>query len=415
MGLILNSTDGLVKEYLLTFDINSVLKPFLNLHVTLPFSNAQFFLFLIFSVIAGFLFRKKYLNSSKAYLNFLTIVSSCYILLLYTKPIHFVSFVFYGYIIFSQLSQKRNWKGIKIVLLYVLPLFFMKLFNVLPEFKLNIHSFFQIAGLSYATFKMLQIHFDEADTSNISLKAYFTFLAFPPTLLIGPIDRFDRFTKNVNLGFSTINSENFNKGFNFLIKGLLFKYILATAINQLIIKHLDGFDGFLFHLSYMYSYLFYLFFDFAGYSLLAMAFGYFLGIQVPFNFDKPFLAKNPKEFWHHWHKSLGDWLNDYFFKPIFKTLTSNKVFNSIQRQGLALFLTFTLMGFWNGFELHFIVSGMLFGCYSVIHNYYSYQCKKNGRDVLFGGMNSTFVKYLSIFILFNSVAFSIYIFSGKLF
>ena len=402
-------------ESFLTFEIYSVLVSYLNLHNTLPFSNAQFFIFLALAVFTGFVFRKKYLNSANAYLNFLAIVSICYILLLYTKPIHFISFVFYGYFIFSQFSQKKNWKGVKIVSLYILPLFLMKLLNVLPEFTLNIHSIFQIAGLSYASFKMLQIHFDESASSKISFKSYFTFLAFPPTLLIGPIDRFDRFMKNIAVGFSAINAENFNKGFNFLIKGLLFKYIIAAAINQLIISHLNSENGFVFHLSYMYSYLFYLFFDFAGYSLLAMAFGYFLGIQVPFNFDKPFLAKNPKEFWRHWHKTLGDWLNDYFFKPIFKALTKKKVFNSIQRQGIALFLTFTLMGFWNGFELHFIVSGMLFGCYSVIHNYYDYQCKKKGKDIVFGELSSGIVGFLSVFILFNAVAFSIYIFSGKLF
>jgi membrane protein involved in D-alanine export len=167
----------------------------------------------------------------------------------------------------------------------------MKLFNVLPEFNHSIQSIFQIAGLSYATFKMLQIHFDEAERSQISLKTYFSFLAFPPTLLIGPIDRYDRFNKNISLGFSSINSENINKGFDYLIKGLLYKYILATAIHNLVLTHLDGLEGIYYHVIYMYTYLIYLFFDFAGYSLLAMAFGHFLGIQVPYNFDKPFLIQ----------------------------------------------------------------------------------------------------------------------------
>jgi len=139
-----------------------------------------------------------------------------------------------------------------------------------------------------------------------------------------------------------------------------------------------------------------------------------IGIQVPFNFCKPFLAINPKEFWHKWHKTLGDWLNDYFFKPIFKELTTRKVFTAIQRQSLALFLTFLLMGFWNGFELHYIVSGALFGIYSVVHNYYSYLCKKNQREVLFINFSEKSIKWLSIFMLFNAVAFSIYIFSGHL-
>jgi len=166
---------------------------------------------------------------------------------------------------------------------------------------------------------------------------------------------------------------------------------------------------------YMYSYLIFLFFDFAGYSLLAMSFAKFIGISLPHNFNKPFLAVNPKEFWQRWHKSLGDWLNDYFFKPIFKDLTTKQIFKPIIRQNIALLSTFTLMGFWNGFEPHYIVSGVLFGVYSIVHNYYVYLCKKNKKDVFFGTLNPKIVTLISIVFMFNAVAFSIYIFSGKLF
>ena len=104
-----------------------------------------------------------------------------------------------------------------------------------------------------------------------------------------------------------------------------------------------------------------------------------------------------------------------FFKPIFKHLTTKKILKSIQRQNIALFLTFTLMGFWNGFKLHYIVSGILFGFYSMGHNYYFYKCKKSKKDVVFGKLNPTIIKGISIFLMVNSVAIAIYIFSGKLF
>ncbi|MES2589838.1 MAG: MBOAT family O-acyltransferase [Bacteroidota bacterium] len=384
----------------------------------LPFSSSEFYLFIAFSI--ALIFASKYVLRGKiAYQNIIFTISFLYLILLFPKPIHFITFTLYGFFIFKFLGRKKQMGGIFIVLLYVLPLILMKLTHVIPVFKLEkslISIIFQIAGLSYATFKMIQIHIDERESDEkISFVNYFNFIAFTPTLLIGPIDRFARFQKNINQGFANLNQENFNKGLEFIMKGLLYKYIFAYAIFTLFINHLDASNGFLYHLSYMYSYLIYLFFDFAGYSLLAMGFGYMLGIQVPFNFDKPFLAQNPKEFWHHWHKTLGDWLNDYFFKPIFKDLTTRKVFTSIQRQSLALFLTFTLMGFWNGFEIHYILSGVLFGIYSMGHNYYAYLCKKNGKDVVFGKLNSTAIKYISIFLMFNSVAFAIYIFSGKLF
>lgn len=384
----------------------------------LPFSSSEFYLFIGFALLLIY-FAKIVLRGKISYPNIIFTISFVYLIFLFPKPIQFLAFTIYGFIIFKFLGRKKHLGGILMILLYVLPLILMKLTHVIPVFEAEnsiVSILFQIAGLSYATFKMIQIHMDEKETATtISFISYFNFIAFTPTLLIGPIDRFARFQSDVNQGFINLNQENFNKGLEFLVKGLLYKYILAFAILTLLINHLDSSNGILYHISYMYSYVFYLFFDFAGYSLLAMGFGYMLGIQVPFNFDKPFLAQNPKEFWYRWHKTLGDWLNDYFFKPIFKDLTTRKVFTSIQRQSLALFLTFTLMGFWNGFELHYIVSGVLFGIYSMGHNYYIYLCKKNGKDVFFGNISPQLVKYISIFILFNLVSFSIYIFSGKLF
>jgi len=142
---------------------------------------------------------------------------------------------------------------------------------------------------------------------------FFNFVAFVPTLLIGPIDRFQRFNIDINEGYENITAKRTHEGWNIFVKGLLYKFIIAEAIRRLILAHLIDDGSIVYHLSYMYTYLFYLFFDFAGYSLLAIGFGKFLGVDVPINFDKPFLAVNPKEFWKRWHKTLGDWLGDYFF------------------------------------------------------------------------------------------------------
>ncbi|MFD1551412.1 MBOAT family O-acyltransferase [Putridiphycobacter roseus] len=306
------------------------------------------------------------------------------------------------------------------MLLLALPMLLMKTVNIVPVEGQSItirdfRDFIQIAGLSYIVFKAISLYIDERNNKNkIQFIDFFNFLAFVPTLLIGPLDRFQRFQKDVDNGYQNMNKELIYKGWENFILGLLFKFILAEAIRRLILANLVDDGSLLYHITYAYTYLIYLFFDFAGYSLLAIGAGNFIGIHVPINFDKPFLAVNPKEFWKRWHKSLGDWLNDYFFKPIFKDLTSRGIFKSITRQNIALMLTFTLMGFWNGFEFHYILSGMLFGLYSVIHNYYVYRCKKTKKDVFFGKLNPKIIRVLSIFILFNAVTFAIYIFSGNL-
>ena len=140
-----------------------------------------------------------------------------------------------------------------------------------------------------------------------------------------------------------------------------------------------------------------------------------MGIDVPFNFDKPFLSRNPQDFWRRFHKTLGDWLKDYFFTPFYMFFSRKKSLKSypLLRQNIAMFSTFLLMGCWNGFQKNFIISGILFGIYSVVHNSYLHYCKKKKRDIVFGNLNESVVKWISIFIMINFAAFSIYIFSGR--
>jgi membrane protein involved in D-alanine export len=108
-------------------------------------------------------------------------------------------------------------------------------------------------------------------------------------------------------------------------------------------------------------------------------------------------------------------LKDYFFTPFYKYLSGFKALKAypISRQNLGLFMTFVVMGYWNGFQNNYVASGILFGMFSVIHNTYTIQCRKQKRDVIFGNLNETAIKYISIFVMFNVTAFAIYIFSGK--
>ena len=393
----------------------------MTLHDTLPFTSVLFFQYLLscIALALGIKFVFKGKLSFKFVLAFLTLA---YIGLLFTKPLHLVGLILYLYT--ASLSLRKFYKSDNLILpmlVLSLPIFLMKTLSIIPSttestLLISAKDIVQIAGLSYMVFKVISLYIDERRSKSIiSFIDFFNYTAFAPTLLIGPLDRFKRFNTDVENGYANMNLKMIGKGWNNLILGLLYKFIIAEAIRRYVLVNLVDDGSLLYHLSYMYTYLLYLFFDFAGYSLLAISFGNFLGINIPINFDKPFLAVNPKEFWKKWHKTLGDWLNDYFFKPIFKFLTSKKYKTSITRQNIALMLTFTLMGFWNGFQLHYIVSGMLFGLYSVIHNYYVYKCKRTKKDVVFGNMNPKMVRIISIFLMFNSVAFAIYIFSGKLF
>ncbi len=387
------------------------------MNALLPFTEPKFFIILFIGVLLLAFF--KLLKNYIPYKYVLALISLSYIIFFFTKPIQILGLITYCYLIYYLFRFVFKYTTLLLpVILLSLPMIFMKTLNILPTEtgSLSVLSLiFQIAGISFMTFKVIQLYIDENSTDRkVNLLEFFNFTAFVPTLLIGPIDRYQRFNDNVKLGYESMSSELFLSGLNDLVKGLVYKFIIAHAISVLILEHLVNDGTVLFHLYNMYSYLFYLFFDFAGYSLLAIGFSKMMGILTPINFDKPFLSINPKDFWRRWHITLGSWLNDYFFKPIFKELTSKKVFKPIQRQNISLFLTFTLMGFWNGFELHYIISGMLFGIFSVIHNYYVYLCKKSGKDVFFKNAKPQLVRFISIFLMFNSVAIAIYIFSGKI-
>lgn len=381
----------------------------------LPFSGPAFFGFIAVSVVLVWV-CKLFFKSTLPYQIVVPLVSTSYILFLYPKPLHLLGLIVILYAIYRLLV--RYYKSENLIfpmLLMALPLILMKTLNVIEIDFTKLTSLVQIAGISYITFKTIGMYIDERHNPEvIGFFSYYGFIAFVPTLLIGPIDRYKRFAGDMALGYSSINADMLVKGADAIIRGLLYKFIFAHFINLFVLQELVADNSLWYHLVYMYGYLLFLFFDFAGYSLLAIGFGNMLGVNVPINFDKPFLAKNPKEFWKKWHITLGDWLGDYFFKPLFKYFTTKQLFGRIERQNVALFLTFLLMGFWNGFEKHFILSGALFGLYSVIHNYYEYQCKKNKREVVFGNLNPRIVSALSIFIMVNAVAFSIYIFSGKI-
>lgn len=295
-----------------------------------------------------------------------------------------------------------------------LPMILVK-FDIRTDFKWN--DILGLAGLSYITFKTVALYIDASpEGKKATIWELFSFQSFTPTLLVGPIDRFERFTTDIKNGYSQLSSTRFFEGMQQLLIGIFYSYVCAEFIMRF---WLNAFDSESFELTdmgaNMYGYFLFLYFDFAGYSAMAVGFGKMLGIDVPINFDKPFLARNPQEFWRRFHKSLGDWLGDYFFKPMFKFLTKKKRLKPypLTKQNLSLFATFTLMGCWNGFQFHYILSGMIFGLYSVVYNSYVFKCKKQKRDIVFGTLPDQIVRPLSIFILMNLAAFSIYIFSGR--
>ena len=153
--------------------------------------------------------------------------------------------------------------------------------------------------------------------------------------------------------------------------GVIQKFGLAELIWRYGLSTLDAHDYSFTGVALNASlYSAYLFFDFAGYSTMAIGIGMLFGFNLPINFRNPLATLNPQDFWRRWHISLSEWLRDVVFMPIYKALSKTAFFgrHRMAAQNIGIFATLLAMGVWNGLSPHYIVSGLMFGAYSVGHN-----------------------------------------------
>ncbi|KOS63772.1 D-alanyl-lipoteichoic acid biosynthesis protein DltB [Lysinibacillus sp. FJAT-14222] len=301
------------------------------------------------------------------------------------------------------------------VLLSILPLVLVKVFPIL-----GLHHLFGFLGVSYITFKSVQMILETRDgliKDKISAVELAYFLLFFPTVSSGPIDRWRRFSKDM---YTVPSGQDYQKlllsGINYIFVGFLYKFILAYLIyNYTLIylpnqtyNYLTPFQG---QIAYMYMYSFYLFFDFAGYSAFAVGVSRIMGIQTPINFNRPFSSRNIKDFWNRWHMSLSFWFRDYVYMRFVLWMTKKKwIKNKYAISYIGFFLLFFLMGIWHGLEWHFVVYGLYHALLIISFDKFERWNKKHK----FWPKNK-WTHAIGVFITFNAVCFGFYIFSGTLF
>lgn len=293
------------------------------------------------------------------------------------------------------------------VFLAIAPLVFSKLSGILTG---NVIGFL---GISYLTFKTVQIIIETYD--GLIEKPCFIdilyFILFFPTVSSGPIDRYRRFAGDINTALSGEEyAELFKKGVWKLMTGVFYGLVISNLINTLWLSKIPE-SGFFHHWQYMYAYTFYLFFNFAGYSRMAIGTGYIMGVKVPENFDMPFISKDLKDFWSRWHISLSTWFRDYIYTRFAAVSLRKKWFKNIYMGSyIGYIITMTVMGFWHGFELHYIVYGIYHGllmCANDVieHKWKGYK-KIRRKDKAWPVM---------ALITFHLISFGMLIFSGRIF
>jgi membrane protein involved in D-alanine export len=296
------------------------------------------------------------------------------------------------------------------LLLSILPLVIEK---VLPVFQ--VESPYVFLGISYITFRSIDVLLGIQDKliKNAGIVQYMTFLLFFPTISAGPIDRYRRFNEDWNRERTREQViADIDGGLHRIFTGFLYKFIVAALIERYWIAPLAEGTGLLNTVSFMYGYFLYLFFDFAGYSAFAVGFSHLFGIHTPENFNRPFIARDIRDFWNRWHMSLSFWFRDHVYNRFTFAALKGKWFKDSQTaSNLGFMLTMGLMGLWHGLAWQYIVYGLYHGVLLVVTSWLDRRYK--GNRLL--NDNGLFWRALSIFITFHLVAFGILIFSGRLF
>ena len=371
------------------------------------FDGNEFFLVLAIALIIGFIIN--YLGKKIEY--YILALSVIFAALIYGKSItmitYLVGFILFEYILVLIAQKTESKKYLKIlVVLSILPLVINKVFATT---HLHLLAFI---GISYMSFKTIQIMIEISDgliKEKISAVEYVQFLLFFPTVSAGPIDRSRRFMSEIKEKMPrTEYLELAGEGVYRLILGLLYKIVFSTLSYHYLVG-LTNNGTFVYSLKYMYLYTLYLFFDFAGYSLMAVGSSNILGIRTPMNFNKPFLSIDIKDFWNRWHITLSTWLRDFVFSRVFMEATKKKRFKKrLNTVMYAYMVNMVLMGFWHGLTISYIVYGFYHGILMAGFEYYQKKSKFYKKN-----KNETWYKVLSWFITINLVIIGLYIFSGE--
>ena len=370
------------------------------------FEGNEFFLLLFVVLLISFVLN--YFGKRKDY--YILSLSILFAGAIYGKSkamvVYLLAFIVYQYFLVF-IAQRMDSKRLKpLVILSILPLVVNKVFAIT---QLHLLSFI---GISYMSFKTIQIMLEISDgliKEKISVKDYLQFLLFFPTVSSGPIDRSRRFLKEINEVMPRKEYlELAGDGVYRIVLGLLYKVILSTYVYQILFA-LSNTGTVIYSIKYMYLYTLYLFFDFAGYSLMAVGSSNILGIQTPMNFNKPFLSIDIKDFWTRWHITLSTWLRDFVFSRVLMQVIRKKWFkNRLHNAAYAYMVNMLVMGFWHGISVSYIAYGFYHGI--LMSGFEIYQKKstfyKNHK-------NKTWYKLISWFVTMNLVMVGFFIFSGE--
>ncbi|MFT5859853.1 MAG: alginate O-acetyltransferase complex protein AlgI [Flavobacteriaceae bacterium] len=219
-------------------------------------------------------------------------------------------------------------------------------------------------GISFYTFQTLTYSIDVYRGVNPPLKKlhlYLLYIMSFPQMIAGPIVRFGNIASQLVDRPDSLDDRLF--GFYRFCLGLAKKVLIANVLGELATQYIDMPMG---ELTFtgawvgIIAFTFQIYFDFAGYSDMAIGLGRMMGFKFPENFNNPYNSKNITEFWQRWHITLGRWMKDYLYIPLGGNRGSNR------RLYINLWIVFLISGLWHGASWNFVIWGAFHGLFLVL-------------------------------------------------
>ncbi len=266
----------------------------------------------------------------------------------------------------------------------------------------------QWLGYSYLAFRLLHTILDRwsGRLPGLTLAEFASYVIFFPSFTAGPIDRAERFVKELRSPLPLVGDDWINAGGRILV-GLFKKFVLADSLavislSEALAPHVNG-AGWLW--LFLYAYAFRLYLDFSGYTDVAIGMGRLMGIQLPENFTAPYLKPNLALFWNSWHITLTQWFRSYFFNPVVRRLRSSS--RSVPPWSIILMAqvgTMVLIGLWHGIAWSFAAWGLWHGVGLFLHNRWTAFSADRIPNWVRTGRVEQALRGAGVFLTFNFVA-----------
>ena len=227
-------------------------------------------------------------------------------------------------------------------------------------------------GFSYIAFRLLHTLRDRLSgrLPDLSLRDYLTYIIFFPAYTAGPIDRAQRFNQDLR----KLEPRDITTGGVRILLGIFKKFAVADSLALIALNaaHVGQVKSGLWLWVLLYAYALRIYFDFSGYTDIAIGLGKLMGFNLPENFDRPYLKTNLTAFWNSWHITLAQWFRAYFFNPLTRAMRS-------ARRKFPLWLvvlvgqlgTMLLIGLWHGITWNFAAWGLWHGVGLFVHGRWS--------------------------------------------